>query len=126
MDLTLITQWAQLGFGSIVSGLLIWMVVKYLPRREAEHQEAITSLYEQSQESLEKAQERHKSEMAAYRQEHAELERQAHEKIIEMCTRHDQQVRAALREILYAVLLLNSDISETERVKIRRRLLGED
>ena len=126
MDLTLITQWAQLGFGSIVSGLLIWMVVKYLPRREAEHQEAITSLYEQSQESLEKAQERHKSEMAAYRKEHAELERQAHEKIIEMCTRHDQQVRAALREILYAVLLLNSDISETERVKIRRRLLGED
>ena len=126
MDLTLITQWAQLGFGSIVSGLLIWMVVKYLPRREVEHQEAITSLYEQSQESLEKAQERHKAEMAAYRQEHAELERQAHEKIIEMCTRHDQQVRAALREILYAVLLLNSDISETERVKIRRRLLGED
>ena len=64
--------------------------------------------------------------MAAYRKEHAELERQAHEKIIEMCTRHDQQVRAALREILYAVLLLNSDISEPERVKIRRRLLGED
>lgn len=126
MDLTLITQWAQLGFGSIVSGLLIWMVVKYLPRREAEHQKAINSLYEQSQESLEKAQERHKSEMDAYRQEHVELERQAHEKIIEMCTRHDQQVRAALREILYAVLLLNSDISEPERVKIRRRLLGED
>ena len=126
MDLTLITQWAQLGFGSIVSGLLIWMVVKYLPKREKDHQDAMTSLYEQSQATLEKAQERHKSEMDAYRREHAELEIEAHKEIIEMCQKHDQQVRAALREILYAILLLHKDISETERVKIRRRLLGED
>lgn len=110
-----VSEFSQLGFGSVVSVLLVWMVVKYLPAKEQTFQEA-----------LERQETRHREDMEAYRREHAEIETEAHKQIIEMYTKHDERVRALLGEVIHAILMINPDVSETEKLKIKRRLLGTE
>lgn len=133
MEFGLIAQWVQLGFGGVVSVILIYLITIYNPRRDKDHIKEIQILRTEFTETLDKTHERYQGQMDSYRQQHVEAELQAHENIIDMCSKqqeafieHDREMRAGMRQIIYAVMLLNPDIDPIERQKITDRLMRED
>ena len=132
MEFGLIAQWVQLGFGGVVSVALIYFITIYNPRRDAAHRAEIDSMREEFTAALDKAYERHQEQMNAYREQHVEAELEAHKHIIEMCMeqhqlfiQHDKEMREGMRQIIFAVMLLNPDISPTDRQKITDKLMKE-
>ena len=132
MEFGLISQWVQLGFGGVVSVALIYFITIYNPRRDKAHRDEINSMREEFTAALDKAYERHNEQMDAYRKQHVDAELEAHKNIIEMCMeqhqlfiQHDKEMREGMRQIIFAVMLLNPDISPTDRQKITDRLMKE-
>lgn len=130
MEFGLIAQWVQLGFGGVVSVILVYLITIYNPKRDKEHIKGIESLRLEFTETLDKTHDRYQEQMDAYRTQHVQAELDAHAHIIEMCKDqhqafidHDNQMRSGMQQIIYAILLLNPDISPAERQKITDKLM---